>query len=145
MDEKRPSLVALAAALSAAKQAESEARARRLELETAIIAATGFEKPEGQQKFAEEGEDGSCELVLKQPITTNVDDAEWEKVRRSLENNHPGRKVFLKTYKLDTRAARKLQDEQPALWADVAKAVTRKPGKVQVELKSVTLVQRGSS
>lgn len=133
-------LVTLAANLAAAKKEEGRARDARLEAERELIAALDFKLAEGQMTFEQENDKGEATVVLKQPITTKIDDAEWEKIRRTLDNNHPARKVFLRTYKLDTRAARAIQEDQPALWAEVAPAITRKPGKVSVDVKNISLL-----
>lgn len=134
-----PSLVALAAKLSDAKRRESKASKDRIEAEKAIIRATGFVKPEGQQKYEHEDDAGACQLVLKQPIGTSVDSIAWPKLRRTLDTKHPGRKVIVAKYSLDTKAARKLMEDDKAAWADVSAVITRKPGKVSVELKKLTL------
>lgn len=132
-------LVELVALLANAKTHESEAKAARIICEDAIVRATAFAKPEGQETFREEDRLGSCEVVLKQPITTNVDGDAWVKLRRTLMPKHPGRAVFTAKYSLDTKAAKALQTECPSAWADISAVITRKPGKIGVEVKKVVI------
>lgn len=138
MDDER-NLVALAARLSQAQQREAEAKRERLEAEEALIAATDFDRSEGQQSFAVQSADGRCTFTLKQPVNTNVDSDGWLKLRRTLPQDHPGRLIFRAKYDLDMKAARALQESDPKAWADVSSVVSRSPGKVQVDLKSVVL------
>lgn len=134
------SLVELAAKLSHAKAEEAQAKLRRLAIEAKIIAATGFKKAEGQEKFHRNDTHGTVDLICKQPITTKVDSKQWLKIRARLPKRHPGRNVFVQSFSLDTKAARELQAEHPKEWADIADAITRKPGKIQVEIKSLQIM-----
>lgn len=132
-------LVLLAAALSNAKQAETEAKAARIAAEDALVAATGFAKTEGQESYDDDNEHGRCKLVCKQPITTKVDDDAWVALRRTLPPKHPARSIFKASYSLDLKKARKLQEADKAAWATVSDVITRKPGKISVELKELTI------
>lgn len=132
-------LVLLAGTLSRAKAAEAEAKAARIAAEEALVAATGFKKPDGQESYEESGADGRCKLVVKQPITTNVDGEGWVKLRRTLPPKHPARSIFKAKYALDLKAARKLQETDKEAWVKVSSVITRKPGKISVELKEVVL------
>ncbi len=132
-------LVELAAALAAAKSDESAAKNRRIEAEEAIIQVTGFDKAEGQESYEEDNDSGSCKLTLKQPIRTTVDSDAWLKLRRTLDKNHPARGVFKAKYDLRTKEARELQNTDKPAWVAVADVISRKPGKVSVEIKSVVI------
>lgn len=131
-------LVSLAAAWAHAKRMESNAKRDRLAVEEAIIAVTGFTKPEGQQSFECENEIGTCKVVLKQSITTSVDTDGWLSLRRTLDKDHPGRQIFKPKFSLETKMARQMQDNFPHEWAEISKVITRKPGKISVEVKEVT-------
>lgn len=133
-------LVDAVARLATVKAKEAQLKEERAAIETEIIDLTGFAKPEGQQGFKAEDGDASCEVILKQPITTSVDAEAWEEIRKTLPTKHPGREVFLRAYKLETKKARALQADSPIQWAEVSDAITRKPGKVSVTVKSI---QRG--
>ena len=80
---------------------------------------------------------------MTQPIYTNVDSETWPKLRRILGVNHPARGIFVTKYTIDLKAARLLQKDKPSAWADVAQVVTRNPGKIGVEVKSVTRIHKG--
>jgi len=137
-----PDLLVLANRLSIAKRAKEIAAARVLEIEIAIVAQTNFEKPEGQETFREDDDRGACSLVLQQPITTKVDGEAWLALRRTLPPKHPGRAIFRAKYELDTKAARALQEgdaDAKAAFADVSDVITRKPGKVSVEIKTLEI------
>jgi len=137
-----PDLLVLANRLSIAKRAKEIVTARVLEIETAIVAQTKFEKSEGQETFREDDDRGACSLVLKQPITTTVDSEAWLALRRTLPPKHPGRAIFRAKYDLDVSAARALQegdDDAKAAFAAVSGVITRKPGKVSVALKTLEI------
>jgi len=137
MQPPEDSLVVLAKRLSEARRQEEEAKTERIFVEQAIVALTGFEKPEGQLKYRCTDDYGSVDLVIKQPINTSVDSAAWVKLRRTLMPKHPGRGVLVAKYSIDTKAARELQTECPSAWADISSVITRKPGKISVEIKTM--------
>ena len=137
MSNEHVSLVKLALDLARAKRDETDAKDRRVAAEAAIVAATGFDKAEGSQTYDRDDEHGTCKLVLKQPITASVDAETWEKTRRTLDPKHPARDIFVRSYKLDTKKARALQDSNPEAWAVASEAITRKPGKIGVDIKQV--------
>ena len=136
-------LVLLAAALSEAKRAEDEAKAARIAAEDALVAATGFAKSEGQESYEESNEAGRCKVTIKQPVRTTVDDEAWVKLRRTLDPRHPARAIFKASYSVDLKKARELQERDKAAWATVSEVITRKPGKVSVELKEVVVSAGG--
>jgi len=138
-------LVALVAELARAKQEEGDAQARRIAAEEAIIRATGFALAEGQKTYDRTSAAGTCKVVLKQPVNTTVDSEAWPKLRRTLPADHPGRAVFRAKYEIITRDARELQQRDPSAWADVAAVVTRKPGKVGVEIHRFVATAREAS
>lgn len=133
-------LVALAATLSKAKADESIAKTARIEAEEALIRATGFDKSEGQESFEQQNDGGYAKIVLKQPIMTKVDGDDWVKLRRTLGKAHPARGIFQAKYSLKTKEARALQTDHPGLWADISSVITRKPGKISVEIKEIAIL-----
>ncbi len=123
-------LIGLIHALAESRVAEAEAKKARVEAEEAIIRHTGFKKTEGQETFGDKG----FSVTLKQPITSKVDPVAWRKIRHALPAGDEARKVMREKYDLDTKKARALQKERPEIWVKVSKCVTRKPGKVGVDL-----------
>ncbi|MEO0479029.1 MAG: hypothetical protein AAF196_06070 [Planctomycetota bacterium] len=126
----------LALQLNALKEQRDDYSARILETEQALIEAANFKKPEGQGSFEHAEDRGSVKIVFKQPINATLDQDAIAQAHRSLKHNHPALAAFKSTYKLDTKAARAVKDED---WRAVAHCVTRKPGKVSVEVKSLVL------
>lgn len=132
-------VVELVRRLSKAKRLESAAKIVRIVAEKALIAALDFKKPEGQETYDHESDAGTCKVVLKQPINTTVDSEAWLKLRRTLPPDHPGRKCFRAKYEVRSKEARALQDSDKSKWSEIADVITRKPGKVQVEIKSLEI------
>lgn len=133
-------LVDLAARLASAKRAEMQAREERVKAEEAIIAAVGFSIPEGSESYTAEGDGKRAKLTLKRPIYTKVDAEEWEAIRRTLPKDHPARGIFRRRYDLDSRAARKLQDDNARAWTEISGCITRRPGKIAVDLKELEIL-----
>lgn len=132
-------LVSLAAAWTHAKRMENNAKCDRLAVEEAIIAITGFKKPEGQESFECDNTLGYCKVVLKQSIQTSIDSQGWLTLRRTLTKEHPGRQIFKSKFSLETKLARQMQDNFPKEWAEVSSVITRKPGKISIDVKEVTI------
>lgn len=136
---KAPSrLVKLANELASAKAVEAEAKDLRIDLEQSIIGLLDFDKDEGQETYSGLTSGGStCRVVVKQPINTTFDGGQWPTLRRSLSES--ARKAVVSSYKLDTKEARIVQDKDPESWAKISDLVSRKPGKVSIEIKSVAI------
>lgn len=138
-------LVVLTARLSAAKVALVAAASKVRSAEDAIVKATGFSKPEGQESYDRPSPYGIAKLTLKQPINTTVDSEAWLKLRRTLSADHPGRKCFRAKYEVATKEARALQDKKDdaskAAWATISAVITRKPGKISVKVESLQLLK----
>jgi len=130
-DRERPELFELASRFERAKIVEEAARLARVKIEEELTAASGFKKPEGQETYT--AVDYSIEI--KQPVNATINAGAWLKLRRKLPPKHPGRKIFVPAFKLDTKAARALQEEHPEAWADLSECITRKPGKIGVSVK----------
>lgn len=140
---KTLSLVELASSHVEAKRREDKAKQERIDIEEAIIALAKFKKAEGQERYEDENAIGRCVFVLKQPVSTKVDAKAWLALRRTLDKNSPIRKLFIAKYSLDLKLARALQADDKehgeSNWAKASECITRKPGKVSVEVKSVFL------
>lgn len=131
-------IVLLARRLADAQAAERRAKEMRIQIEAEIIAAVDFREPEGQKTYNFDATGvGSCSLTLKQPITATVDSDAWDRIRRGIDRKHPAHKIFRTEWKIDTKEARALQAENPEAFAIAAEAITRKPGKIAVELKQL--------
>jgi hypothetical protein len=138
-----PRLVALAAALQAAKRDEDAAKQKRVDAEREILSLLDFKLPEGQETYEVTTPAGStAKVVVKQPVSTSFDGDRWPEVRKHV--SAAARKAVRIEYRLDTKEARALQDDdsQHDSWLRLAALITRKPGKVQIDLKNV-LVEIG--
>lgn len=134
-------VVALARDLAKAKSDEQSAKERRIEIEQKIIDALQFRKPEGQESFECTAPGvGSCKLILKQPINVSVDGERWDQIRKGLDRKSPVHAMFVSEWKLDLAAARDLQTKDPTTFLLAAEAITRKPGKVSVDLKQLVVL-----
>lgn len=135
MAKKKADIPALVFSLNAAKHRRDNANDEIKDLESQIVAALGFNKTEGQSTFVTKSPSGEARLTLKQPITTSVDAEKWEAVRGSLPK--AVRAGLMRTkYELETKFARALQTDDRDTWSKASVAITRKPGKVSVEVKS---------
>ncbi len=133
-----PRLVLLANKLAQAKRDENVAKAKRIEAEIAIVSLLEFKKPEGQESYESTTLGGSsCRVTLKQGVNSIFDGKQWPKLRITL--NQEARKAIKTDYKLDTAAARLVQEKDPSSWAAISALVTRKPAKVSVDIKLLTV------
>jgi hypothetical protein len=115
--------------LADCKAQEDEARARRIKAEEAITAALGV-KNEGSQTH--KITDWSITITGK--INRTLDSATWDNIKSNVpEHFHPVR------YKpeIDTKGLRWLEENEPAVYATVAQAISAKPGKPSVEIKRI--------
>jgi len=124
----------LAEQLHHARAVEGAAKARREQIEQQIVDALEFRRPEGQQTFDVIGDRGVAKIRLKRNVSTSVDAEAWERIRRKLPRRHPARDLFRVSYDLSLAEARKFQESDRDGWALISDAITRKPGKVSVEL-----------
>lgn len=124
------SLESLVDQWTAAKRAEEAANARRVEIETAIIAQTG-EPEEGSQTV--ELADGR-KLTVTSKITRTIDEQLWRSVLHDVPE-HLRPIVFVETAKLDTKGLRWLRENQPQVYALVCTAITAKKAKSSIVVK----------
>jgi hypothetical protein len=132
-------LFELARSLSEAKRDEAEAKKKRISVEEEIAKATGFSKPSGSQSYAVSGEFGAAKLTLKQPVTMAVVQDEIAEVKKKI-----GAAAFKKAFrtKIDVNAKgiAELENSNRDLWLIAMEAITKTPGKVSVELKSLEVI-----
>lgn len=113
------------------KRAEEDAAKRRVAIEEAIIARTG-ERDEGAQTH--ELADGR-KLTVTAKITRTVDEALWRQVEAQIpESLRPVQ--WVATPKLDLKGVRYLQENEPAVYAIVARALTAKKAKTSISVKA---------
>lgn len=126
--------IVLAFHVAAWKRAEVEAKRNRARAEDLLVGALGFKKSEGQETYEPESELGTATITCKQPINTTIDQ---EVLPAMLKDLPEAAVAFRVKYELDTKAARELQEKQPEVWLAISRAITRKPGKISVDVKGV--------
>jgi hypothetical protein len=123
-------LETLADAWAAAKREEDLAAKRRIEIEAEIIARAG-ERDEGSETH--ELADGR-KLTVTAKITRSIDEDAWRRVMHQVpEQMRPI--TFVESAKLDTKGLHWLQDNEPAIYAIVAQAVTARKAKSSISVK----------
>lgn len=130
------SLVTLAARLARAKADEDKAKRLREECEIDIVRFTRFEKSEGQETFTAADDNGHVKIVLKQNVSLNVDQEAAAIVKKSV-GGALFRRCFATKFSPVTKELRDLQDKDPGTFAKLAGCLSRKPGKVSVDLKEL--------
>jgi hypothetical protein len=140
-----PRLVELARAFQHAKRDEDAAKKLRVEAERAILALLDFKKPEGQETYEAETPGGStAKVIVKQPISSSFDGDKWPAVRSDCSAK--ARKAVKVEYKLDTKVARAIEEDEDerTSWLRIASLISRKPGKIAVDLKAL-LIEEGDA
>lgn len=128
--QQAPTLETLADAWADAKHAEDAAAKRRVEIEAQIIALTG-ERDEGSE--TRELADGR-KLTVTAKVTRSIDADAWRQVMHQVpEQLRPI--SFVEKAELDLKGLRWLQENEPAVYAIVAQAVTVKKAKSVISLK----------
>lgn len=128
-DSSDISLSALAAAYAKAKAEESRITARRRELADKIQAVTGH-VGEGQKTYAVDG----WKVAVKVPLIQSIDWDVWETIKSHIpQNRWP---IEMKP-SLDVSGVAWIKENDPETYAILAKALTVKPGSVQVTVKEV--------
>ena len=127
---------AAAEALEAAKIAEAQATAARIDAETALIVLCGTLKDEGSTTVRQDG----FKVTVTTRINRTVDEAVIGAVRAAMpealfEN------AFRTKWEIATPGLRYLQNNEPDLYAIAAQAVTARPGKPAVAIERVALAR----
>ncbi len=123
-------LESLADAWTEAKHAEDAAAKRRTVIEAQIIALAG-ERDEGSE--TRELADGR-KLTVTAKVTRSVDADAWRQVMHQVpEQLRPI--SFVEKAEIDLKGLRWLQENEPAVYAIVAQAVTAKKAKSSISLK----------
>lgn len=113
-----------------AKHDEDEANRRRVDIEARIIAIAG-EREEGSETHTLA--DGR-KLTVTAKVTRTVDDEVWAQVIDQVpEALRPIR--YVQTAKIDLAGVKWLRENNAAVYAIVAKAITAKRGKTSISLK----------
>lgn len=124
----------LVASLSALKAQAASIKDQILATEDAIVEALGFQRGEGSETFSGSQGSGYFKIILNQPVNRSVDSEAWVEARRAIPRAISS-KIMRTKYELNLAEARPIMDEDPATWALIAKCVTSKPGKIQVEVR----------
>ena len=135
----KASIIEVAAALETLRERKKFVEAQIADHERALIALTGFCKAEGSERFPQQDELGSCDIVCEQPIYTKIDATAWRKLRAKLPAKHPARDIFRQKFELDLRKARAFQASDQAGWNQISSVVTRTPGKIAVRIEKLQL------
>ncbi len=110
-----------------AKSDEDSARKRRIDAESDIVAAHGC-KDEGSATHHADG----YKITITGKINRTLDRAAWESIAPDIPENL--RPVEYKP-SLDVKGLRYLKQNEPALYAKAAEAITAKPGKAAVKIE----------
>lgn len=110
-----------------AKAEEDAARQRRIDLESDIVAEHGC-KDEGSATHHADG----YKITITGRMNRTLDRAAWESIAPDIPENL--RPVEYKP-SLDVKGLRYLQQNEPALYAKAAEAITAKPGKAAVKIE----------
>lgn len=117
-------LAQLASAWYAAKGEETRAADLRKEIAAQIQLITGH-----QAESSKTYKDGDWKVVVKQPVNHTMDWDAWEAVKADIpEEFWP---VETKTV-LDEKGVKWIKDNDPAIYATLAQALTTRPGAVSV-------------
>ncbi len=109
------------------KRAEEEAKAMRLEVETAILAHFPTDKLEGSITNADFG------ITVGYKLTRTVDSDGVQNAWNDLSAN--AQKAFKVKFDIDLKSFRAVQDLDHAAYAEIAKFVTSKPAKPSISVK----------
>jgi hypothetical protein len=112
-----------------AKQEETLANARRIALETELIALTG--KPdEGAQTIDE----SNFKIKLEQKINRKLDSKKWALVVDQIpETLRPV--TIVEEYKIEAKGVRWLKDNEPGYYKLLCSAMEEKPAKTSVKIE----------
>ena len=131
MQDKKREIDLLCVALLAAKQAETEANARRIELEETIIEIVG--KPD-EGVLNEDGDE--YKIKIEQRIIRKLDEKAWAIVADQIPEAL--RPVTVKeTLTVETKGVRWLKDNEPGYYKLLCSAMEEKPAKPSVKVEVV--------
>lgn len=111
----------------AAKRAEDEARALRVDIESQIIEQTGV-REEGSQTVPA----GEWKIRVTGKLTRKLDGDTWERIKDSVPE---AMRPVSYAPKLDLKGLRYLEDNEPDIYRTVAQAIETKPAKAAIEVK----------
>jgi len=134
--EVKEQLAELTIELEQARKDEAGAKKRRVDCERAIIDFVGFCKSEGQQSYTvPDDAPWRCKVVIKQPVSSRFNSDDWPLIRGGI---HPDAQLAVRAkYEIDTKVAREVQKDMPKDWFQIAKLLTRTPGKISVVIQEI--------
>jgi hypothetical protein len=110
-----------------AKKAEAEAEAARVDIGNKLANTLGV-PAEGSKSY----DVGDFKVTLKQPVNRKVDWQVFDQVTESTPGAHMPVKV---KRELDETGLKWIQEHQPDLYAQIARAITATPGRIGVDVK----------
>lgn len=125
--------------LQAAKVAEEQARADRIDAEQAVIALAGDLKPEGATTVR----DGQWKVTVTTVVNRRLDEAALDAVRQRLPAALFEQAVRFKPEPV-LAGVRYLQNNEPDAYAVLADALIATPGKPQVRVEFVAEAKRAA-
>ena len=120
---------ALCADWLAAKREEEAANKRRIEIEEQL--AQALDVPDEGSKTHKLD---AYKVTMTQPVTRKLDEAAWAKVAQFVPEALRPVKVKLEA---DGTGCKYLAQNEPKLWAKIAKAFETKPGKIGVKVEAL--------
>lgn len=109
-----------------AKAAEDEAKARRIEIEEALVARLG-KRDEGSQTH----DLGGYKVTITGVINRSLDKKAWERIKERIPEN---RRPVTYVPKLDVAGIKWLHANDLATYRIVAQALVVKPGKTNIKV-----------
>jgi hypothetical protein len=109
------------------KREEDNAKAMRLEVETAILSNFPTDKTEGSVTNADFG------ITVAYKLTRSVDSEGIQNIWNDLSAN--AQKAFKVKFDIDLKQFRAIQDLDPEAFAELAPFVTSKPAKPSITIK----------
>lgn len=127
--DNNTSPIELSRAWLESKTAEEAAKARRIEIEEALIVKLGA-KTEGARTH----DLGEFKVTITGVINRSLDDEVWESIKDKLP---PEIRPVTYEPKLDVTSVKWLQEHQPEDYKILSQALTVKPGKTSVKVVQV--------
>lgn len=134
----KPNSVLIASKIHALELQKKQIAAEISSLYDDLIACYKFEKAEGQETFDIANKFGKLKVVLKRDVSTRIDAATWERVRKLIPKKVADSIVRVK-YELAAKEAREFQERDADGWAKISPAIVRTPKDVDIEIKSLEL------
>jgi len=126
--------------LSERKADETVAKAARILAEEDLVKATGFAKHSGSQSYkATISSVGAATVTLKQPVTVSVIADRVAALKKTIKRSVFGR-VFQAKYSVVAKELSILEKSDHDVWLEVMECLSKKPGKIGVEIKNLEVL-----